>query len=137
MLIEVFKHDICLAAKQIIWNQPKCSWMCQNAFCLWTLDLLKVEEAMWTVLRKHSFPNFKESLNFLPLWSFEDQSSLIFRGWDQSKNLYTGKVRIIKVYGSWCIIVVDYLAEGKKLTRAVCVLFERRFIFKHNYNHVL
>ena len=72
---------------------------------LWTLDLLKVEEAMWTVLRKHSFPNFKESLNFLPLWSFEDQSSLIFRDWDQSKNLYTGKVRIIKVYGSWCIIV--------------------------------
>lgn len=153
MLIEVVKHDICLAAKQIIWNQPKCSWMCRNAFYLWTLDLLKVEEAMWIVLRKHSFPNFKESLNFLPLWSFEDQSSLIFRGWDQSKNLYTGKVRIIKVYGSWCIIVyydtmvatimdkilllVDYLAEGKKLTRAVCVLFERRFIFKHNYNHVL
>lgn len=50
-----------LLSSQTILNQPKYSWMCQNAFCLWTLDLLKVEEAMWTVLRKQSFPNFKHN----------------------------------------------------------------------------
>lgn len=122
----MIKHDICLAAKQIIWNQPKCSWMCQNAFCLWRLDLLKVEEAMWTVLRKHSFPNFKQSLNFLPLWSFEDESSLIFRGkWDQSKNLYNGKVWIIKVW--LCCVVV--MVAGVSLCIMIRWLLQSRTKF--------